>query len=192
VEYNVAFHFKSNKEKEQFQKRDNIVEFGTKTVRHEPKVIHQNLETIGFAKNIQLKENLEVVKETIERETKTIINNITRLRYWDTKKPMPVVKLEFECPEDLDKAVKTEIIILADGKKQIVIERKRNSKIVRCFNCNRFGHSANCGSEDCTDSNCTKTSKCSNCEGQHKVSSSNCPVFKKLKITGMKTVMEDY
>jgi hypothetical protein len=95
VEYNVAFHFKSNKEKEQFQKRDNIVEFGTKTVRHEPKVIHQNLETIEFAKNIQLKENLEVVKETIERETKTIINNITRLRYWDTKKPMPVVKLEF-------------------------------------------------------------------------------------------------
>ena len=38
-----------------------------------------------------------------------------RLRYWDTKKPMPVVKLEFECPEDLDEAVKTEIIILADG-----------------------------------------------------------------------------
>jgi hypothetical protein len=43
VEYNVAFHFKSNKEKEQFQKRDNIVEFGTKTVRHEPKVIPQEL-----------------------------------------------------------------------------------------------------------------------------------------------------
>jgi hypothetical protein len=36
----------------QFQKRDNIEEFGTKTVWHEPKVIHQNLETIGFAKNI--------------------------------------------------------------------------------------------------------------------------------------------
>jgi hypothetical protein len=36
--------------KEQFQKRDNIEEFGTKTVWHEPKVIHQNLETIGFAK----------------------------------------------------------------------------------------------------------------------------------------------
>jgi hypothetical protein len=27
----IAFHFKSNKEKEQFQKRDNIEEFGTKT-----------------------------------------------------------------------------------------------------------------------------------------------------------------
>jgi hypothetical protein len=53
---------------------------------------------------------------------------------------MPVVKLEFECPEDLDKANKTEIIILAEGKKEIVLERKRNSKIVRCFNCNRFGH----------------------------------------------------
>jgi hypothetical protein len=48
---------------------------------------------------------------------------------------MPVVKLEFECPEDLDKAIKTEIIILAEGKKEIVLERKRNSKIVRCFNC---------------------------------------------------------
>jgi hypothetical protein len=54
----IASHFKSNKEKEQFQKRDNIEEFGTKTVWYEPKVIHQNLETIGFAKNIQLKENL--------------------------------------------------------------------------------------------------------------------------------------
>ena len=110
---------------------------------HEPKVLHQKLETIGFAKHIRIKENIEVVKETIEREKpKTIINNITRLRYWDTKKPMLVVKLEFECPEDLDKAVKTEIIILADGKKEIVIERKRNSKSVRCCNCNRFDHSA--------------------------------------------------
>jgi hypothetical protein len=54
---------------------------------------------------------------------------------------MPVVKLEFECPEDLDKAIKTEIIIL-EGKKEIVLERKRNSKIVQCFNCNRFGHRA--------------------------------------------------
>ena len=55
------------------------------------------------------------------------------------RKPMPVVKLEFECPEDLDKAIKTEIIILAEGNKEIVLE----SKIVRCFkfNCNRFGHS---------------------------------------------------
>ena len=52
------------------------------------------------------------------------------------------MKLEFECPEDLDKAIKTEIIILAEGKKEIVLERKRNSKIVRCFNCNRFGHRA--------------------------------------------------
>ena len=41
--------------------------------------IHQNLETIGFAKNIQLKENLEVVKEIIERETKTIINTVKKL-----------------------------------------------------------------------------------------------------------------
>jgi hypothetical protein len=68
VEYNVAFHFKSNKEKEQFQKRDNIVEYGTKTVRHEPKVIHHNLETIGFAKNIQLKENQEVVLKRNNRK----------------------------------------------------------------------------------------------------------------------------
>jgi hypothetical protein len=42
------------------------------------------------------------------------------------KKPMPVVKLEFECPEDLDKAMKTEIIILAEGKKEIDIFGKSN------------------------------------------------------------------
>jgi hypothetical protein len=53
---------------------------------------------------------------------------------------LPVVKLEFECPEDLDKAIKTEIIILAEGKKEIVLERKRNSKIVRCFNCEKNSH----------------------------------------------------
>ena len=103
---------------------------------------------------------------------------------------MPVVKLEFECPEDLDKAIKTEIIILAEGKKEIVLERKRNSKIVRCFkfNCNRFGHShreSSCKSQRrCLTTveveivriviaQRPKTSKCSNCEGQHKVSSSN-------------------
>jgi len=113
----IAVHFKSKKEKEDFKKREIIEEFGKDTFWHEPKILQTKIETVGFAKNIQTKDNLESIKEKIETQTNTSIKNITRLRYWDTKKLMPVVKIEFENPEDLEKAVKTEIIVTSDGKK---------------------------------------------------------------------------
>ena len=71
-------------------------------------------------------ENSKDIRKEITKSDN--LRNIVKLVYklplgeiafhFKSKKPMPVVKLEFECPEDLDKAMKTEIIILAEGKKR--------------------------------------------------------------------------
>ena len=64
---------------------------------------------------------------------------------------------------------------------------------LRCYNCQVFGHHednclkkpvcGNCGGEKyCSDvCNCNETAKCANCNGNHPVSSRNCPSWKKEK-----------
>ena len=63
----------------------------------------------------------------------------------------------------------------------------------RCYNCQVFGHHednclkkpvcGNCGGEKhCSDvRNCNETAKCANCNGNHPVSSCDCPSWKKEK-----------
>ena len=58
---------------------------------------------------------------------------------------------------------------------------------LRCFNCQRFGHSRGrcnkdpicerCGQAGHEDT-CSQTPKCSNCGGDHSPNSRNCPTFK--------------
>ena len=64
---------------------------------------------------------------------------------------------------------------------------------LRCYNCQVFGHHednclkkpicGNCGGEKhCSDvRNCSETAKCANCNGNHPVSSRDCPTWKKEK-----------
>ena len=64
---------------------------------------------------------------------------------------------------------------------------------LRCYNCQVFGHHednclkkpicGNCGGEKhCSDvRNCNETAKCANCNGNHPVSSRDCPSWKKEK-----------
>ena len=64
---------------------------------------------------------------------------------------------------------------------------------LRCYNCQVFGHHednclkkpvcGNCGGEKhCSDvCNCSETAKCANCNGNHPVSSRDCPSWKKEK-----------
>ena len=58
---------------------------------------------------------------------------------------------------------------------------------LRCFQCQRFGHSsryckntAKCGkcSEEAHEGDCSKTTKCINCEGKHPSFSKDCPQWK--------------
>ena len=62
---------------------------------------------------------------------------------------------------------------------------------LRCFNCQRFGHSSDrcknekvcfrCGSESCSAEDCKVEPNCVNCNGNHPSSSKNCTVWLKEK-----------
>ena len=62
---------------------------------------------------------------------------------------------------------------------------------LRCFNCNKFGHTSQrcrttakcqrCG-EDKHEEQCDGPLRCSNCKGPHAVSAKDCPVWKEKEI----------
>ena len=62
---------------------------------------------------------------------------------------------------------------------------------LRCFNCQRFGHSSDrcrnekvcfrCGSQDCSEEVCKEEPKCVNCDESHPSSSKQCNVWLKEK-----------
>ncbi|VDI78685.1 Hypothetical predicted protein [Mytilus galloprovincialis] len=91
----VAVHFYSKQQKVDFQNKTVIEDFGKDSCWHNPKSCENNKETIGFGKNVPLNTNLENLKDKIERQTNTNIISISQQRYWDTKKLMPVVKINF-------------------------------------------------------------------------------------------------
>ena len=98
---------------------------------------------------------------------------------------MPVVKIIHESHEDLVDTIKTELGLKFNGK-QTYVESERRRKVVRCFNCMRFGHIGstciflqhceNCGEEH-SATNCSNSPNCFNCGGSHKASSSKCTVY---------------
>ena len=102
---------------------------------------------------------------------------------------MPVVKIEFLTEEDLQKAKSVVLEHQLNGK-TAYLEEERLVKVIRCFNCHRFGHisrictySTRCGicaSEEHTELDCTNPSKCANCEGDHTASSKNFPVYQQV------------
>ena len=52
---------------------------------------------------------------------------------------MPVVKIFHDSHEDLVDTINTELGLKFNGK-QTYVESERRWKVVRCFNCMRFGH----------------------------------------------------
>ncbi|CAG2203499.1 unnamed protein product [Mytilus edulis] len=101
---------------------------------------------------------------------------------------MKVVKIFFDSPSHLDKSLNIEIANVSNNiTKKIKVEKKRNVKFIRCYNCQYLGHPANqcqdkkhcynCGSNSCSETFCTKPATCRNCQGNHKSSSSHCPAF---------------
>ncbi|GFT84072.1 uncharacterized protein TNCV_1149511 [Trichonephila clavipes] len=68
---------------------------------------------------------------------------------------------------------------------------------IRCFQCQRYGHSKNvcrgqptcprCGESDHDSSDCTKKEQCVNCKGEHPAYSCSCPTWiKEKEITAIK------
>ena len=116
---------------------------------------------------------------------------VHRLVYSDTRKPMPIVRVTFDNHESYETAIESDGVLIPGFKKSIKFCPERKHRVIRCYNCNRFGHisrpcpynhsCANCGGEECGAFDCNKAPICSNCGQGHKADSSRCPIFIRLK-----------
>lgn len=186
----IALHFKEEYKVVQ-ENINHIIPnniFGGKTNNHIPESHARNRETVGYIRNIPLNCDISSIRQKIKDLTQVKIVKLQQLRYWDTKKCMPIIKIQVNVPEDLETLIKFGYFNLAHGKKDSFVERRRINKVTRCFNCHRFGHSSNkctfqnrCinwGQEECSNhNNCSSKTFCANCKGDHKASSSKCPVY---------------
>ena len=101
-------------------------------------------------------------------------------------KPMPIVKIHFDNPDSLQHSLNLQLSIFYNKRKAFV-EKRSPKKIIRCFNCMKYGHISvncsletvceNCGGKDHSSKDCANKQNCANCSGAHPASSSKCPIF---------------
>ena len=141
-----------------------------------PRDINQSITVV---KNI----NPRISREDIEEEIKNNYKINCQVRRYHsniTKYPFPIISI-------LTNPIQTEIF-LKEGihifDKQYPFEVYK-PPIIRCFNCQRFGHIAlYCNSVICLnyahpshDGPCQNPPHCINSQGPHKASSTQCPKF---------------
>ena len=159
--------------------------FGGNTKIHPIKAKQNKQSFVAFAKNIQIHLTEELIKESIAVHGCGIVS-VHRLRYSNSGILLPVNKAVFK-DRDLYETCLNGIFIPQTKSKYKTFEPERKYRVIRCFNCHRFGHIGkvcihksrciNCGGEECSDIHCTAPVCCANCRGSHSVSSSKCPKF---------------
>lgn len=137
-----------------------------------------------FIKGVDTSVNLCYITDILKQEGIKVIEarRLTR-RY--TGKPTQVVKVQ--CAEESVTQLLSSSLVV--NNKRCVIEKERLVRVVRCFNCQSFGHlSQYCNNsrrcEQCGESHlysvkCVRNVQCANCSGSHPASSSVCPVYAK-------------
>ena len=159
--------------------------FGTESSPHKARGIKEIKS--GFVKNISTSVSVKDIEEIFRKKCK--VKLVSRLHYRNSRKPMPVVKIDFLSEEDLQKAKSVVLEFQINGK-AAYIEEERRVKVIRCYNCHRFGHIRRictytprcgiCASEEHSELECTNPDKCANCEGGHTASSKYCPVYQQV------------
>lgn len=142
---------------------------------------------VGYIRNIDPRLSEKSISEFLDKEGLSAVS-VRRQYHRESGKPMPIAKVSFESVEVLESAVEREFSLTFNNRR-LFIEREKCKKVVRCFNCMRFGHiHKNCRSdircERCGEAHsateCDKPIKCCNCGGDHLASSSACPVFRDI------------
>jgi len=122
--------------------------------------------------------------------TDQIKKTVTVRRFYNrrTNQPMPIVEINYN-HSGIDTA--SSILIsegLKVGAKVLPCEEKRITRVIRCYRCQHFGHTAaTCENNDkiCVDCSLPLTDKhqctsrlCVNCKGHHSSDSKHCPAYK--------------
>ncbi len=181
----VALHLRDSESKDQALSDWPEGSFGSKQVK-----AHQTLKVqpkfVVVVKNVDTK----LLETDIQNSLAAQVNEpvcVCRLHSNRTNGPLPIIKVT--------SSEATYKSFLKDGVKILgkthSCTPNRNYKIVRCYNCQTFGHiSKTCNHiHKCAvcslnhppnqPSVCTSRPKCANCEGAHPAYSTQCPVFKK-------------
>ena len=184
----IALHLKEKVEEESFIKSWPDTAFGGNTKIHPIKAKQNKQSFVAFAKNIPIHLTEELIKESIAVHGCGIVS-VHRLRYSNSGKLLPVIKAVFQ-DRDLYETCLNGIFIPQTKSKYTIFEPERKYRVIRCFNCHRFGHIGkvciyksrciNCGGEECSDIHCTAPVCCANCGGSHSASSSKCPTFREI------------
>ena len=180
----IAVHLESESDLASMKDKwpEEAFERGTSISCHEKAVIPRCV-----LKNVMPHMNSDIIYKEVENQTGVKIA-IRRLKYRDSGKPMPIVIATCESFEDLQKILKSKIIL---NKKSVKIHAYQSKRYTptRCYNCQEFGHiAAICKKESrcelCAETHtglCNREYKCVNCGSRHTSGSKSCPVFESLK-----------
>ena len=183
----IALHLKEIENSAQFIQEFPRSAFGSVEAVHQIKEKCKGRNTYtAYGKNIPVNLDESSLKLALDASGKSI-KSVHRLKYSRSGRLLPVIRVTFQ-DYSLYKEVCSRGIHIPGTKQRITLfEPERRKKVVRCYNCHRFGHigkaclnksrCVNCGREDCESQDCSLPSCCANCGGRHKADSSHCPTF---------------
>ena len=139
-------------------------------------------EDIVFLKNIPTYVDTSVISTALQ-DYKIRAIKVERNQHRRTGRPQPVVKVFCQASEAQKLLRYTSLSV---GNVVCDVEKKR-ANVLRCYNCQQFGHIAracvnqkrcvNCSGFHTSDSYCTRQPKCTNCGGLHRSSYRLCPAL---------------
>jgi len=148
--------------------------------RHPPKA---RSSTAVFIKGVDTSVDVSCVIDRLKQKGIDIVESRRFVNRY-TGKPTQVVKV-YCSKQSVDLLLDTKLVI---NEKVCKIERESPVRVIRCFNCQRLGHlSKHCTNERrceiCAESHgdkdkCSGLVHCVNCRGNHRASSSQCPVYR--------------
>ena len=147
--------------------------------RHTPK--GSNTDTV-FLKGVDTGVDHQQLKQCLQSRGIDICE-VRRLLNRYTGKPIQVVKVR--CSRDSARDLVSAKIVI--NNKVCVVERQRQVRVIRCFNCQCLGHVARvctnarrcefCAGTHLQQEKCTGSTSCANCGGSHRASSSKCRAY---------------
>ena len=133
-------------------------------------------------RNVPTYVDLETVRLAL-KEKSIEAKKLLRQQHKLTGRPQPVIKV-VSTDTDANKLANHTFITVGRHTCDVV---RNNARVLRCYNCQQFGHIArtctnprrciNCSDLCCSNGYCRKAAKCVNCEGPHRASERSCPIY---------------